>query len=97
MVYGQKYVFSTLDTTYILFNFMITDAKQYLVSKPTKHTSEAKKHTSVRCLVSYFNDIKTKSYIKHKKAKKIENTNKVSYPQTGVSISSQKGIFRTNM
>jgi len=49
-------------------------------------------------VVSYFNDIKTISYIKHKtNANKTENTNKVSNLQTGVSISSQKCIFRANM
>lgn len=63
----------------ILFTFMIIDDTGYLPLNPTKHTAEAKKHRSIRLgMVSYFNDIKTKSYIKHEtNAKTIENTIKV--------------------
>ena len=61
---------------YILFNFMITDDTEYLLSNPTKHTSEAKKHSSVpQAALSCFNDIQNK--ILHKtwnKRKEIENT-----------------------
>ena len=55
---------------------MIIDDTGYLPLHPTKHTAQAKKHRSVRLgMVSYFNDIKTKSYIQlETNAKTIENT-----------------------